>query len=190
MTRAFHDTPIDREVVDALLDLARRVPSAGNAQGLDFVVLEGPAETGRYWDATLGPERRAAFRWQGLLDAPVLVIVYADPAAYVERYGQPDKARSGLGTDVGAWPVPYWTVDASFAAMTLQLAAIDAGLGVLFFGLFDNAEAVAAALGVPDGRQAVGVIAIGWPDTAAGEPGRSAHRARRPLGEIVHRSGW
>ena len=39
------------EIVDGLLDLAVRAPSAGNAAGREFVVLEG-AETTRYWDAT------------------------------------------------------------------------------------------------------------------------------------------
>lgn len=189
MTRAFRDTPIDPELVDRLLDLARRAPSAGNAQGLDFVVLEGD-ETARYWDAALPPERRARFRWQGLLTAPVLVVVYADPGAYVDRYAEPDKAATGLGRSPAAWPVPYWTVDAAFAAMVLQLAAVDAGLGVLFFGLFDRADAVAGALSVPPGREAVGTVALGWPDPDADEAGRSAGRRRRALSEVVHRSGW
>ena len=61
------------------------------------VVLEGPEQTARYWDASFPPERRDGFRWPGLLDAPVLVVPVADPAAYVERYAEPDKAahRSG-----------------------------------------------------------------------------------------------
>jgi nitroreductase len=190
MTRAFRDDPVDPELVDGLLDLARRVPTAGNTQGLDFVVLHGPAETARYWDVTLPPQRRARFRWQRLLAAPVLVIVYADAAAYLERYRRPDKARTGLGTDPDGWPVPYWTVDAAFAAMVLQLAAVDAGLGVLFFGQFDRAEAVAAELGVPPDRQAIGTVALGWPDRESDEPGRSARLPRRPLDEVVHRNRW
>lgn len=190
MTRAFLDVPVDPELVDRVLDLGRRVPSAGNSQGFDFVVLEGPDQTARYWEAALPPDRRAGFRWQGLLAAPVLVVVYADADAYVDRYARDDKAATGLGTSPDAWPVPYWTVDAAFAAMVLQLAALDAGLGVLFFGLFDRAAAVGAALGVPAGRQAIGTVAIGWPDPCRAEAGRSASRPRRALDEVVHRSGW
>ena len=85
-------------------------------------------------------------------------------------------------------------ITASFAAMTMQYAAIDAGLGVLFFGMFDHAAAVAAAFGVPESMVPIGTLTIGWPAEAIGdEPagrGRSATRPRRPLSEVVHRGGW
>ena len=61
----------------------------------------------------------------------------------MRRYAEPDKAATGLGRSAAAWPVPYWTVDAAFAVMTLLLAAEDAGLGALFFGVFQG-EAGAA----------------------------------------------
>jgi nitroreductase len=188
MQRNFDARPVPPETLDALLDQARRAPSAGNAQGTAFVVLEGPAQTARYWDQTLPPERRAGFRWPGLLTAPTLVVVLTSPAAYVDRYAEPDKAARGLGGDAGAWPVPYWHVDAGMAVQTLLLGAVDAGLGACFFGLFDHEAAVLHALGVPEGWRAVGTVALGHalPD----EPGRSAARARRPLDEVVHRGGW
>ena len=151
-----------------------RVPAAGNTQGLDLVVLEGPEQTARYWDASLPAERRAAFPWPGLLDAPVLIIPVGDPAAYVERYAEPDKARTGLGEGADAWPVPYWYVDTAFAAMVALLAAVDEGLGALFFGQFEHEAALEAALGIPADRRPVGTIALGYPD----EP---TDRASAPL---------
>ncbi|WP_419841468.1 nitroreductase family protein [Candidatus Poriferisodalis sp.] len=184
MTRHFLPDPIDDALLRGLLDTARRVPSAGNAQGFDFVVLRGAQETARYWEVTLPPERRGAFRWASLWSCPVLVTVWADPQAYLERYAEPDKARSGLGAGVGAWPTPYWTVDAAFAALALQYAAIDEGLGVLFFGMFGHADAVAAALGVPSAHEPIGALALGWPDLdaeAADDPAASRDRARRSL---------
>ncbi len=189
MTRAFSAEPVPDEVLVGVLDAARRVPSAGNTQGFDVVVLEGP-DTARYWDVTLPAERREGFRWHSLLAAPVIVTVWADPAAYVSRYGEPDKARTGLGESAESWATPYWIVDASFAAMAMQYAAIDAGLGVLFFGMFDHAADVAAALGVPADREPIGTMAIGWPDRSGDEPGRSRDRPRRPFDDIVHRGGW
>ena len=69
MQRNFDARPVPSGVVDALLDQARRAPSAGNAQGGAFVVLEGADQTVRYWDVTLPAERRAGFRWPGLLAA-------------------------------------------------------------------------------------------------------------------------
>jgi nitroreductase len=188
MVRAFTDAPVDPAVVDGLVDLARRAPSAGHSQGWAFVVLSGPEETARYWDVALPAERRPSFRWPGLVAAPVLVVALVRPDAWVERYAEPDKAATGLGAGTEEWPVPYWWVDAGMAVEHLLLGAVDSGLGACFFGVFDHEPAVLAALGVPDGWRAVGTVALGHP--APDEPGRSAARGRRPLDEVLHRSGW
>jgi nitroreductase len=188
MVRAYDGRPVDADVLDRVLDAASRAPSAGNSQGLRLVVLVGADETARYWDVALpaGPAREG-FRWQGLLAAPVLVLPVVDPAAYAARYAEADKAATGLG-DVEAWPVPYWFVDGGMAVQAMLLAAVDEGLGALFFGLFDREPTVLDALGVPADRRGLGVVALGHP--APDQPGRSAARIRLPSGELVHRGGW
>jgi nitroreductase len=190
MVRAFESRPVPPDVLDRVLDVARRVPAAGNTQGLDLVVLEGPEQTARYWDATLAPERREGFPWPRLLDAPVLIVPVGDPAAYVDRYAEPDKAGTGLGEGLDAWPVPYWYVDTAFAAMLALLAAVDEGLGALFFGQFEHEAAVKAALGIPADRRPVGTIALGYAAPAADRPSLSSQRPRRPLDSIIHRAHW
>lgn len=191
MTRAFRSDPLPDGVLEELVDLAARAPSAGKTQGWHLVALEG-TETARFWDVTLPPERRATFRWQRLLDAPVILLPFADPQAYVDRYAEPDKVRSGLGESPDAWPAPYWTIDASMAVMTLLLAAEDAGLGALFFGVFHGEAELRSSLGVPPGRQLLGAIALGHAadDPDATGTGRSASRARRAAGEIIRRGRW
>jgi nitroreductase len=188
MVRAFTVEPVPADVLDRILDLAVRVPAAGNTQGLDLVVLEGE-QTKRYWDASLPVERRDGFPWPRLLDAPVLIIPVSSPAAYVARYSEPDKAHSGLGVDEHRWSVPYWYVDSAFAAMVTLLAAVDEGLGAVFFGQFEHEDAIKLALGIPADRRPVGTIALGF---AAAEQRRSlsAQRGRRPIDQIVHRGGW
>lgn len=188
MVRAFTDQPVAADLVDGLIDLARRAPSAGNSQGWAFVVLSGADETARYWDVTLPAERRSSFRWPGLVTAPVLVLVLVRPDTWVERYAEHDKAATGLGAGPGEWPVPYWWVDGGMATEHLLLGAVEAGLGACFFGLFGHEPAVLSALGVPDGWRAVGTIALGHP--APAEPGRSAARPRRSLGDVIHRGRW
>jgi nitroreductase len=189
MVRNFDDRRVAPEVVDRMLDLARRAPSAGFSQGVEFLVLEGPQQTAQYWDVAFpDPEARARFRWQGLFRAPVLVLPMTSAAPYVERYAEPDKAATGLGTGPEAWPVPYWLVDAGMATQILLLAAVDEGLGALLFGIFRHEDEVLRAFGAPQGYRPVGVVAIGHP--APDEPGRSASRRRRPLTEVVHRGRW
>ncbi len=193
MTRAFDERPLEAGVLDGLVDLASRAPSAGKTQGWHLVVLEG-AQTEQFWDATLPAVKRDSFRWQRLLTAPVIALPLADSKAYVERYAEPDKAQTGLGGGVSAWPAPYWTIDTSMAVMTLLLAAEDIGLGALFFGVFRGERELRHRLGIPAGPELLGAIALGYPapasDDAASGPGRSAGRGRRPARQIIHRGRW
>jgi nitroreductase len=186
MVRAFEPRPIPGDVLEQLLDAARRAPSAGNAQGWAFVVLEG-ADTAKFWDITLPVDRRASFRFPQLLDAPAIVLPLADREAYLQRYSEPDKAATGLA-EAGKWPVPYWQVDTAFATMLLLLAAEDEGLGALFFGVFRHADRLLASLGVPSRMELIGAIALGYP--LPSPAGRSTERPRKALDQIVHRGGW
>ncbi len=193
MTRAFDARPIEPGVLEGLVELASRAPSAGKTQGWHLVVLEGD-ETEQFWDATLPAVNRESFRWQHLLTAPVIALPLADAKAYVDRYAEPDKARTGLGAGAAAWPVPYWTIDTSMAVMTLLLAAEDVGLGALFFGVFRGERELRHRLAIPAGLELLGAIALGYkapasPDAASG-PGRSAGRGRRHARQIIHRNRW
>ncbi len=189
MVRAFDGRPVAPEVLDRVLDAARRGPSAGFTQGLDLLVLNGSGQTERYWDLAFpDPDARARFRWQGLLAAPVLVVMLTSPAAYSERYAEADKSqRAGTGSGPAAWSVPWWWVDGGMAAMLALLAAADEGLGALLFTL-EHADAVLPGFGVPSDRQGLATIALGHP--APDQPGRSAGRHRRRFEEIVHRGQW
>ena len=191
MTRSFDGRPVGEQVLDELVALASRAPSAGKTQGWHLVVLAG-AETARFWDITLPHDRRDGFRWPGLLAAPVIALPLADPQAYIDRYSEPDKQRSGLGAGVDAWPTPYWTIDAAMAVNTLLLAAEDVGLGALLFGVFRGEAELRDSLGIPVGLQLLGAIALGWPDQS-GQPeqqGRSAGRVRRNASDIIHNGRW
>jgi nitroreductase len=189
MVRSFTDQPVDPELVRGLIRSAQRAPSAGNTASLHCLLLDEPAAVARYWDVTLPQGRRSGFRWPGLLDAPVLIVPCCSADSYLRRYAEPDKAATGLGDDQLAWPVPYWYVDGGAAVMLLLLAAVDAGLGALFFGQFGHAAAVKTAFSIPDEYEPLGTVALGHP--AADDPaGRSVGRVRAGLDEIIHRGDW
>jgi len=193
MTRSFSARPLPDGALEELVRLAARAPSAGKSQGWHLVVLEGD-ETARFWDVTLPPQRRRSFTWQGLLDAPAILLPFADPQAYLDRYSEPDKAGSGLGTGLQAWPVPYWTIDASMSVMTLLLAAEDAGLGALLFGVFKGEAELRQSLGVPSHLGLLGAIALGYASDTVSDPnarrGLSAGRPGRTPDQIIRRGGW
>jgi nitroreductase len=188
MVRAFEPTPLPAGTIEHILELGLHAPSAGFSQGWEFVVLEGPEQTARYWDITLPEEERDAFGWAGLLPAPVLVIPLAHAQAYVDRYAEPDKVAAGLGSSADDWPVPYWLVDTAMSSMLMLLAAVDEGLAALFFGIFSHEAELLESLGVPAGLQPIGTIAIGY--GAPDRPSTSLRRGRRGLDQVVHRGGW
>src|SRR5258708_6758834 len=81
MTRNFSGQPLPTGLLDSMLADALRAPSAGNTQGREFIVLEGPTETRQYWDATTDDAwRSASRRFEGMSRAPVVVLPYVDPA--------------------------------------------------------------------------------------------------------------
>lgn len=185
MARDFEDRQIDSDVVARIVANAQRGPSAGFAQGVELLVLEGKGQTGRYWEVCFPESRRARFRWPGVMRAPVLVVVFGNEPAYRDRYAEPDKASRSRAAE--GWPAPWWHVDAAFAAMLILLSAVDEGLGALFFSAFEP-EALIAEFGVPPGYRPTGVVALGHARPHA--PSSSVSRGRRPASEVVHRGQW
>lgn len=187
MTRRFSTEPLDPEAVLVSLDLARRVPSAGFAQGTSFLLLTG-TDIVRLWEAS-GAGAWFAGRAPGVLDAPVVVVPLADPRAYLARYQESDKSGHGLDVPDG-WPVPHWLTDTALAVQQLLLLAEDQGWGALYAGLFRNLDAVRTAFGIPPEVVPLGFVALGMradEDVPSGSPTR---RPRRPLDEVVHRGRW
>ncbi|MGD0742742.1 MAG: nitroreductase family protein [Acidimicrobiales bacterium] len=165
MTRRFAPRPVARDVLDRIVAAATSAPTAGKTGGVELLVLDSAERRALFWELASDRAWRENGRESvGLMAAPVLIVPVADPDAYIARYGRPDKEGTALhGLAAADWPVPYWIVDASFAAMLTLLAAADAGLGALFFQLHAPAETVLAGLGLPPTRVLIGALAIGHP---------------------------
>jgi nitroreductase len=146
MVRSFTSEPVAPDSLERVLAVARQAPSAGGVSALSLVVV---VDTPRFWAAAWPTRREPPV-------VPVIVVPFADEAAYRARYSAPDKAGA-----IERWPASYWEVDASFAAMLLLLAAVDEGLGAWFFGV--DVARVRQELGVPDTCAAVGAVALGHP---------------------------
>jgi nitroreductase len=187
MVRSFERRPLPPEVVERIVANAQKAPSAGFSQGWAFLVLEGDVETRRYWDR-VGPADRAAFRWPGLFNAPLLIVCLSNKQAYLDRYAEADKGRVDRST--AHWPAPYWDIDTGMAAMLILLSAVDAGLGALFFGLPpEKLETFHATFGVPARLHPIGTVAIGYPKLRD-RPSASLKRGHRPTREVIHRGQW
>ena len=188
MTRDFTDVSIDISTVDGLLRSAQFGPRAGNTDAIEFLVLE-KKEVEQYWETTFSEDNRADFAWPNLFNAQVLILVWVNPDKYVSRYAEADKRKSGLGDGITSWTTPYWWVDGGMAAMTILLGAQAAGLGALFFGLFEHEKNVKSRFGVPEPFKSVGAIALGEASTKQ-KKSMSTKRDKQKFNDVVHRGRW
>jgi nitroreductase len=155
--RDFDPTPLDREVVEAVLEAARWAPNGGNLQPWRFVVVIDPARRRAVAGAAYG---------QGfLVQAPVVITVCAVPEESATEYGR-------RGREL------YCLQDTAAAAENILLAATELGLGSCWVGAFDEA-AISRVLDLSGSWRPVALIALGHPAEA------EARRSRRPLAEIT-----
>ncbi len=191
MIRRYADRAVDPRVVDRLLANAVRAPSAGFTQGWAFLVLDTPADVGRFWaSATPADAAEEPDGWlSGMRTAPVVIVPLSSKAAYLDRYSEPDKG--GTDPDEQRWPVPYWHIDTGMAAMLILQTAVDEGLGACFFGVpREQMAGLRAEFGVPETHVPIGAITVGHRVEDTGAAGSPARRPRRPFEEVVHRGDW
>jgi len=145
------------ENVEKILRAAIRAPSAGNMQPWFFMVVREE----RKKEALA----RAALDQSFIAQAPVVVVVCADPDRSAMRYG-------GRGTHL------YCLQDTAAATENLLLAAVALGLGGCWVGAFHEEEA-ARALDLPSHLRPVAIVPLGYPSRPA-----AGRTSRRDLKEV------
>jgi nitroreductase/NAD-dependent dihydropyrimidine dehydrogenase PreA subunit len=168
-TRIYKSSPVSRETVKALIDIARFVPSADNAQPVDWLAFDDPdlidmlsrqtvaafeqqlhqirENTGATVEDIQDFERIIQQRAREMdpifFKAPVLLLAHVP-------------VEDSFGRD-----------DATYAAYNLILAAQRMGLGSCLIGYFiyalENSGQLKRRLGLPDNRRVEVALVIGYP---------------------------
>jgi len=155
--RAFERSQnVSDEQVQQLLQAAIAAPSAGNMQPWFFYVVRDLEVRRRL--------ARAAWGQDFVAEAPVAIVVCAEPERSARRYA--DRGRE-----------LYCLQDTAAATENILLTAVALGLAACWVGAFDEAAA-AQALHLPPTQRPVAILPIGHP---AESPAR---RPRRPLSEV------
>lgn len=149
---------LSQETVTRLLQAAIRAPSAGNRQPWHFYVVREPSSKQAL--------ARAALNQWFLSEAPVVIVVCADPERSALRYG--DRGR-----------YLYCLQDTAAATENLLLAAVASGLGACWVGAFDE-EGVARALQLPARLRPVAIVPIGHPERPS-----TPSSERLPVGAVM-----
>jgi nitroreductase len=194
MVHAFTAEPLAPGTAERLLRAANRAPSAGFSQGYSFLVLEGKEEAAPFWQLAYEQTASEATtkddspeQVDALSTAPLVIVPLASKDVYLDRYARPEKGWTDR--DEARMPIPYWYIDTGFTALLILLAAVDEGLGAVFFGPPDIAD-FRARFGVPDGWTPIGAIAVGHPDLPADPVPPARASERKSLDELVHRGRW
>jgi len=191
MVRAFTSDPLDPAVTQRVLAAANRAPSAGFSQGYALLVLDEPEQLGPFWEllAADAEDPDDANAHDAVRMAPLVIVPLSCKDIYLDRYAKQDKGWTDR--DEARWPVPYWDIDTGFVALLMLLAAVDEGVGALFFGIPPALiPQFREQFGVPGSYLPIGAVAIGHPDPANDRGGSSRVIRRRSLDELVHRGRW
>lgn len=158
--RKFKDTKIDHTLLEEIIETASYAPSWKHTQIVRYVAVEGALKD------KIGRECTPMFPNNGVIiqNAPMLIAVTVI------------KGRCGYERD-GSFTTPRgdsWQMfDAGVASQTFALAAYEHGIGSVIMGIFDEA-AITSLLELPDDRELVALIPIGYPDEAPIAPKRKA----------------
>ncbi len=158
--RTYRDTPVRTADLDRILEAGRRAPSASNRQPWDFVVTTDRSTMEALSTLWRGGRHLASA-------AAVVVLTLREPTE--ERYRTLDQFDLGQ------------------AAMAMQLAAVDRGIGSGHSAVGDQ-EAARRILSIPDEWICAYMLAFGYPADRLLAPIRRPNR--RPLEEVVHRGRW
>jgi nitroreductase len=159
--RRFKDKQLPDGMVEKLIELGHKAPSAGNLQARDFIVVRD--------QATKDAMTAAALDQEFISRAPVDIVVCANMER-ITHYGNRGRTL-------------YALQDVAAAVQNILLAAVAEGLGAVWIGAFDE-HRVGNILGVPEHIRPVAIIPVGYPDQDPKE------RSKMPLKELVHYEKW
>lgn len=163
--RKFKDTKIDRQLLEDIIETASYAPSWKHTQIVRYIAIEGALKN------KIGSECTEVFPNNGVIiqNAPMLIAVTVI------------KNRCGYERD-GSFTTPRgdtWQMyDAGVASEAFCLAAYEQGIGSVIMGIFDG-DAVSSLLEIPEDRELVALIPIGYPDEEPVAP------RRKPVSDLL-----
>ena len=155
--RKFTEQPVSHELIEQIVSTASFAPSWKNTQIVRYIAVEGEKKAALAKCTSIYPGNGSIMN-----QAPMVIAVTAITG------------RCGYERD-GSFSTPKGTgwqmYDAGVASEAFCLAAYEKGLGTVIMGLFDEEEA-SKVLQLPEGRELVALIPIGYPAEAPNAPKR------------------
>lgn len=182
--RLYKKTKVEREVIEKVLDVARRGPSGHNEQSTEFVVIQDEKmihEIGRLTAAGL---KKLAMPFRYSIGRLIMrFMIGPRGAAYVAELAPEFEALADMhnsGTDIIIHEPPvlllfcadsvggtFAATNATLAVHNAALAAETLGLGCFYTGFVvtvsERDDSIARLAGLPETHQIYGALAMGYP---------------------------
>jgi nitroreductase len=144
--RKYKSDSLPKELIEKVMDIARKAPSAHNKQPWKFIAVI---------DSAIRQKLGEAYNKDWFIQAPAIIV-----ACGVVEQGWKRKWDS----------VDYTEVDVAIAFDHLTLAATNEGLGTCWIGAFQE-DVVRRVLHIPDGVKIIAMTPLGYPnDTNPNKP--------------------
>lgn len=145
--RSYDSRPVEREIIDQIVEACRLAPSACNSQPWKFVIADEPVLKDKIARATVGSMLRFN---RFCLDAPVMAALVAEPPRWMSKIGSSIKDKD------------FYLMDIGIVAQHFCLQAAELGLGSCMIGWFDE-KAVRKLLNIPAKKRIPLLISLGYP---------------------------
>jgi nitroreductase len=172
--RHFTDQPIPDNMLEAILDAARRSPTSSNMQTYSMIIVRDPG--------TRRVLAQLANNQKHIETCAVFVAFCADIHRLETAVAMHNATLvKTLETTLVA------TIDAALVGMSVQTAAESFGLGAVMIGAMRNHPLEAAQLlGLPPGVYVVYGMCLGWPDESLRPP----QKPRLPRELVIHQERY
>jgi nitroreductase/NAD-dependent dihydropyrimidine dehydrogenase PreA subunit len=182
--RSFKKKPIEREVLEKVLDVARSGPSGHNEQSTEFVVIQDEAMIHEIGRLTAEGHKRLAipFRY-GIGRMMMRLMMGPRGAEYVgelapELEGLAEMYNNGMDIIIHQPPAlilfcadsvggTFAATNATLALHNAALAAETVGLGCFYAGFVatvsERSDSIAKLISLPETHKVFGALAMGYP---------------------------
>ena len=156
--RQYRQQPVERALLDKLVEAVRLAPSASNSQPWKLIIVDEPELCARVAEATFS--KTVSFN-RFALQAPVLAVFVTEKPGFITQVGALLKKRQ------------FSLIDIGIAAAHFCLQAAELGLGTCMLGWFDEKK-IKRLLRIPAGRRIGLLVTLGH--AAEGYPLREKSR--------------
>ncbi len=147
--RKFADRPVPHDVLEDIVATAAYAPSWKNTQITRYIAIESDVKA-----KVAACTSRHPGNGNIMNNAPlVIAVTIIKGRCGYERDGSFTTSRGD------SWQM----YDAGIASQSFCLAAYEQGLGTVIMGIFDQEE-ITSLLEIPEDRELVALIAVGYPD--------------------------